>query len=434
MKRLTAVFLGLILGPVTVYGAERPNIVLLIADDQHWADFGFMGSPIVRTPNLDRLARNGLLYKRGYVPSSLCRPSLASIVTGLYPHQHRITGNDPDLKNGVRSADRVEANEELIRNIELVPTLPRILAEAGYLSFQSGKWWEGSYRRGGFTHGMTHGDPGRGGRHGDEGLKIGREGLEPVFRFLKDAAPHPFFLWYAPFLPHTPHTPPGRLLDRYLSPRRPVEVSRYFAMCEWFDETVGSLLDFLEREGLAATTAVILIVDNGWIQRTRYTLTPSGWRFGFAPKSKRSANEGGIRTPIIVNWPGHVDPAIVQTPVSSLDLAPTALSIAGFEPPAEMPGVNLLDDAAVARRQSIFGEVFTHDVVDPADPVASLKQRWCIQGRWKLIVPHLPTVLDSQVQLYDVVADPDEEENLLRRQPDLAHRMYEALQRWWPVE
>ncbi|HQF12429.1 MAG TPA: sulfatase-like hydrolase/transferase, partial [Thermogutta sp.] len=168
--------------------AKRPNVLLIISDDHAWTDYGFMGHPQIKTPSIDKLASESLVFTRGYVPSSLCRPSLATMITGLYPHQHGITGNDPALPDPKVNPMAGRANpqfaryyETLMERIEKVPTLPRILGEAGYVSLQTGKWWEGSYRRGGFTEGMTHGDPRRGGRHGDEGLKIGREGLEPIF-------------------------------------------------------------------------------------------------------------------------------------------------------------------------------------------------------------------------------------------------------------
>src|SRR5579862_6159838 len=140
--------------------AALPNIVLIVADDQAWTDFGFMGHPVIRTPHLDRLAARSVVFRRGYVPSSLCRPSLATLIAGLYPHQHGITGNDPP-----RGTDRTL----MLKRIRAVPTLPSLLARRGYRSFQSGKWWEGNFTEGGFSAGMTHGDPRHGGRHGDEG-------------------------------------------------------------------------------------------------------------------------------------------------------------------------------------------------------------------------------------------------------------------------
>jgi uncharacterized sulfatase len=239
--------------------AAPPNVVMMISDDQSWTDFGFMGHDTIKTPNLDRLASQSAVFPRGYVPSSLCRPSLATLMTGLYPHQHKISGNDPPA-----GTDRAE----MLRHIRRLPTLPRLLAKQGYVSHQSGKWWEGSHQLGGFTAGMTHGDPKRGGRHGDEGLTIGRQGLQPIFDFVDSAGEKPFFLWYAPFMPHTPHTPPKRLLDKYTAPEKSIHIARYQAMCEWFDETCGQLLDYLDKKNLADNTLVVFVTDNGWIQQT----------------------------------------------------------------------------------------------------------------------------------------------------------------------
>ena len=101
----------------------------------------------------DQLAKEGVVFTRGYVPSSLCRPSLMSILTGQYPHQHLVTGNDPP-----KGTDRAA----MLRHIRRCAVLPRILADHGYACFQSGKWWEGNFAEGGFTAGMTHGDPARG--------------------------------------------------------------------------------------------------------------------------------------------------------------------------------------------------------------------------------------------------------------------------------
>ena len=214
-------------GAARAASKAKPNVLLIISDDQTWTDFGFMGHPAIETPHIDALAQQGAVFTRGYVPTALCRPSLATIVTGLHAHQHGIVGNDPaiplDLQGPTYWDDPRyrELNERLRARIDRVPTLPRLLGEHGYKSFQSGKWWEGSYRRGGFTAGMTHGDPDRGGRHGDDGLTIGRTGLQPIFDFIDETGDDPFFVWYAPFLPHWPHDPPARLLEKYVAAERP---------------------------------------------------------------------------------------------------------------------------------------------------------------------------------------------------------------------
>ncbi len=389
--------------------AAGSNVVMIIGDDQAWGDFGFMGHPVIRTPHLDRLAAQSLLFTRGYVPSSLCRPSLATLATGLYPHQHRHTCKDPP--GGLSPAERLRLRERQIANIERVPTLPRLLGQRGYVSLQTGKWWEGNFRRGGFTEGMTHGDPARGGRHGDEGLKIGREGLEPIFAFLDRHRGQPFFVWYAPLLPHQPHNPPEELLAYYRDKTDSLHLARYWAMCEWFDQTCGALLAGLEERGRAENTLV-----------------------AFAPRSKRSPYEGGIRTPIMLRWPKRIKPRRDEsTLVVSVDLVPTILRACGLEPTAEMPGVDLLDTAALARREAIFGEIFTHDAVVVDQPASSLQYRWCIEGGWKLILPNPRLVPNGRPELYDVLADPREEDDLAERRPEVVARLEQRIEKWWPM-
>ena len=212
--------------------AAPPNVVLIISDDHHWGDYGFMGHPQIQTPHLDRLAREGLTFRRGYVPSSLCCPSLASLVTGRYPHEHLITSNDPPKPEAMSSAEFENSDAfrqgraQMVKNLEAWPTLPKLLGQAGYSSFQSGKWWLGDYSHGGFTHGMT-----KGGRHGDVGLDIGRKTMQPIYDFIaqsrKDAKP--FLVWYAPLMPHDPHTPPERILKKYRDKAPSEQVAKYWA-------------------------------------------------------------------------------------------------------------------------------------------------------------------------------------------------------------
>ena len=427
IERLTwIVILTLLFSGTAVAGP--PNVVMIISDDQAWGDFGFMGHPVIQTPNLDRLASQSLVYTRGYVPSSLCRPSLATLATGLYPHQHEITSNDPP--NGIPRPEFLRQRQQQIACIDRVATLPRLLAKRGYLSLQTGKWWEGHHSRGGFTSGMTHGDPARGGRHGDVGLKIGREGMEPVFEFIDDCGRRPFFIWYAPFLPHSPHNPPEALLAKYRDKTDSLQVARYWAMCQWFDQTCGQLLGYLDRKGLADNTLVVFVVDNGWIQRR-----DSG---GYAPRSKRSPNEGGIRTPIMLRWPGQIEPRRdEQSPVVSIDLAPTILAACGLEPTAQMQGVDLLNAESLAKREAVFGEIFTHNAIDIRDPASSLEYRWCIEGRWKLIVPQKrnvpdgPNVPDGAAQLFDLAADPHENKDLATVQPERVKQLRARIDAWW---
>jgi uncharacterized sulfatase len=409
MRRI--ILLLVVLGPLLAL-AKPPNIVFIISDDQTWTDYSFMGHQQIETPNIDRLAAQSLTFTHGYVPSSLCCPSLATMITGLYPHQSKITGNEPPVpKGGKRTPAYRQGVQDLVALIDDVPTLPRMLAKQGYLSHQSGKWWQGNFNRGGFTHGMTHGDPKRGGRHGDVGLRIGRDGLKPIYNFIEGAGDKPFFIWYAPFLPHTPHTPPQRLLDKYKKKTDSPFIAKYWAMCEWFDETVGDLVAHLDKT--APDTLIIYITDNGWIQEPN--------RRGYALKSKRSQYDGGTRTPLMLRWPGKIKPGKSTTPVSSIDLAPTVLLAAGLKPTKQMPGVNLLDANAVNARKFLYGEVFLHNAVALQNPAANLTYRWGIRDGWKLILPHKQNVTTragkgakgtGTIELYHLAKDPLETKNL----------------------
>jgi arylsulfatase A-like enzyme len=400
-----------------------PNVVLIVSDDHAWTDYGFMGHAHVRTPNLDRLAAQSLVFRRGYVPSSLCCPSLASLISGRYPHQHKITSNDPPALPGMsqaefqRSAAFRDGREAMCRHLDAVPTLPRLLAANGYLSLQTGKWWQGDYRRGGFTHGMTKGN-----RHGDDGLSIGRQTMQPIYDFIAAARKEdkPFFVWYAPMMPHTPHTPPARLLDKYKDKTPSIHVARYWAMVEWFDETCGQLNDHLDKQGLAENTIVLYVADNGWFQ------DPDAGRY--AAKSKQSPYDGGLRTPLMVRWPARVQPRMSDDLAMSIDFVPTILAALGQKPPADLPGANLLDEAAVRRRPAIFGECYTHNAVDLNDPAKNLRWRWVIEGRWKLIVP---ADAAQRSELYDVIADPHETADRAAEQSQTVEALRRRLDAWW---
>jgi len=424
-------FLVVVLTTGNLLRAAPPNILVIVSDDQAWTDYGFMGHREIRTPHLDRLASESRRFTRGYVPSSLCCPSLASLITGRYPHQHGITGNDPPLPSGpsggakYQSPEFVAGRQRLNARMDESPALPRLLAGAGYRSFQSGKWWQGNFRHGGSTHGMTRGEDAGGGRHGDDGLRIGRETLQPIGDFIDSAQKDglPWFVWYAPMMPHEPHNPPERFLARHRDSAPSLHVARYRAMVEWFDETCGQLLADLDRRGVASNTLVVYVTDNGWIQ--------SPDRPGYAPRSKQSPYDGGLRTPILLRWPGHIRPAVVDQPVSSIDVLPTLLKQVGIRIPEDSPGVDLLDDRAVRSRRAVFGACFAHDIPDLDRPERGLRWRWMIRDGWKLIVPDPVREPAGTVELYRIDRDPFEERNLALDQSRMANRLRRDLDRWW---
>jgi len=405
----------------------RPNVVLIVSDDQAWSDYGFMGHPHLKTPNLDRLASESLTFRRGYVPSSLCCPSLATILTGRFPHQHKITSNDPPVVPGLAGKNFQESEafqagrERMNQHMQAVATLPGVLKDNGYLTLQTGKFWQGQYSHGGFTHGMTRGD-----RHGDDGLRIGRNTMKPIEEFIDAAGQEkkPWMIWYAPMLPHDPHNAPAKYLER-TKPLAPSEtVAKYWANVEWFDQTVGDLMSILESRALSQNTIVLYVTDNGWIQ------DPANSRY--APKSKQSPYEGGVRTPIMVRWIGKVAPGESQDLAHSIDLMPTILKALGVGLPEGLPGIDLLDPQATAARKIIFGECFTHNAINLDVPKENLRWRWAIQGRWKLIIPNPSIEKEGVLELYDLDADPTEERNLAKFNRQLVEDLGEEIDKWWP--
>lgn len=403
-----------------------PNIVMIISDDHLWSDYGFMGHPHLQTPHLDRLARESLTFKRGYDVSSLCCPSLATIISGLYPHQHKVTSNDPPMPAGLTprafqaSPEFDQGREIMSRHLTAAGTLPQMLQAKGYLSLQTGKWWQKHYSNGGFTHGMT-----KGGRHGDVGLEIGRKTMQPIYDFVATARQQkkPFLIWYAPMMPHDPHTPPDRLLAKYRDKTPSLPVAKYWAMVEWFDETCGELIQYIDNQGLKENTVFVYLSDNGWITH------PATGRY--ADKSKQSQYDGGLRTPIMVRWPGTVQPAMSPHLAQAIDLVPTLLRAAGLAPTAAMPGINLLDPVAVAARQTIYGECFTHNFVDLQVPASSLRWRWIVDGTTKLILPDRKNQPADRPELYDLAADPTELTNLAATQPARLQTLTAKLDAWW---
>lgn len=426
---------------VPLVAAPKPNIVVILSDDQAWTDYGFMGHDEIKTPHLDKLAERSLLFERGYVASPLCRPSLASMLTGRFPSDHGVTGNDVDAKNS-----RIALDAPVKASFHKLPNFVKLLTANGYLAHQSGKWWEGSFLDGGFTHGMTLADPARDARHGDAGLTIGREGMKPITDFLDHASTEkkPFLLWYAPFLPHTPHNPPKRLLKKYTRPGRAADVAKYYAMCEWFDETCGTLLEELNRRGLTENTVIIYICDNGWAAMSTNAADPNQKNFqAYALRSKSTPFENGIRTPIMVSWPGHIEPSRAQDLAHAIDVLPTIAATKVFKAPDGLPGINLMDETARKNRDTVFGVTHSVSNMTPGDPDDTLQYRWCISGDWKLIVRHDGSDTSEYKKihvwdklpnrLYNLKDDPHEKKELSAAHPEIVEKLKKKIDVWHPL-
>ncbi len=418
MKILTPLLLICALGLATI-GAQptKPNIILIISDDQGFTDYGFMGHEVVKTPHLDRISSESLLYTRGYV-MPVCSPSLACLLTGKLPSEHGITGNDLAKKD---RSDRNPMMQQLLENSLL---LPKALTETGYLTFQTGKLWNGTYKDMGFTHGMTS----QQGRHGGDGLTIGRESMAPIYQFIETATEQkkPFFIWHAPLMPHDPHTPPKEILAKYTGKGLTPAGEKYYAMVEWFDQTCGELDAYLTKNGLAENTVILYLADNGWDAAYGYQ----------GKRAKLSPYEMGIRTPMFVRWPKTVKPQRDdETLASILDFPTTILKLAGTKAPADLPGLDLLDRQAMSARKSIFVEAYTHDIADLTKPAASRIAQVVLNGWSKLIIPGQAkpdrpfSTAPNSIELFDLKSDPLEKTNIASERPDEVKRLqaiYEA--------
>lgn len=448
------------------HSEKPPNVVLIISDDQTYTDFGFMGNDDVVTPNLDRLAEQSARYVNGYVPSSVCRPSLVSILTGRYPHQHGVYFNHPPpgfatltKSPAIGKAEFDSLRERAASLIRSQPTIPRRLAAAGYRCFQTGKYWEGHWRNAGFTEGMTIAEPTPDAKYGNKtlangdvvahgngdcGLSIGRETMQPIYDFIDDCGDTPFFVWYAPFLPHTPHDSPKEYFDLYEA-RTDVPKHRvpYYAAISQFDDTVGDLVSFVEQRGQAENTIFVFVVDNGWEPDAgRYRSASREW--DHTKRSKRAPFDFGLRTPILVRWDSRTKSATHEAPVSSIDLLPTIFAATGLaNRPDEFPGRNLWPSAigqkTLDAKLAVFGEIYPGDASSLGHPERNVAHRWIRKGNLKLITTHKQGALQSWGNylagdaLFDVVEDPTESRNLVgeREFEAAVGNLRKELNDWW---
>ncbi|WP_342793756.1 sulfatase-like hydrolase/transferase [Pontiella desulfatans] len=405
--------------------AKQPNVVFILSDDQGWDDYGFMGHEHIQTPNLDRLAEAGLLYERGYVTAPLCRPSLASLATGLYPHETGIRGNDPVMPKGTnRKADKKlfgELRTEMTEPFAECTTFIEVLRDNGYLTLQTGKWWEENPLDHGFTDAMTHGNALKGGRHGDVGLRIGRATMKPFHDIVEKskAEEKPFFLWYGVFLPHSPHDAPDRFYNKYkdIAPNEPT--ARYWANVDWFDEGCGQIVQHLKEQGLYEDTIFVYTCDNGWVQNPE--------RKDSSIRSKREPNEAGIRTPIFITHADTVKPLRdKETLASNIDIATTILHACGIKPPAEMSGLDLRVPSALKKRDRIFVDVYEHDInLDKRGDIVDGLKAWVVVDGWDKLIAK-----PEGKELYDLKADPDDRSNLATKHPEKVSKLWMLIEEW----
>jgi arylsulfatase A-like enzyme len=390
-----------------------PNIVLIIGDDLGYPYAGFMGNEIVYTPNLDRLAEEGVTFTHAFSPASVCQPSMQTLLSGLHP------------RSWEAQRRRIESNiGEMLPIRGEVPhyvTLPRQLARQGYRSFQGGKHWEGDFAMAGFDAGTTIDAR----VFPPDWFQFGRPSLGPMYDFLDSVEDdEPFMLFLGPMLPHTPHDPPAELRNLYAGMGLANSAVSYYANVTRFDRLVGLTVAALEERGLREDTLIIYVSDNGW-EQAPYVVQDDTWfeRILGGSRGKFSIYDLGFRTPLVFNWPGHVpDHEQRGDLVTFRDLYATVLQYTGAPIPPDLEGDSLISriegDGEPARDHLIGGMDYLrarpNEFVFPLI-VAVDRADFLRTDQWRYI-----EWLDRGTQaLYRIDEDPLERNDLAAQYPTL---------------
>ncbi len=338
--------------------AQRPpNIVLLVGDDHGYPYFGFMGDENVVTPSMDALAAGGTTFSHAHVTATYCRPSLRTLITGLHPVQYVLRENEIVERRRSEDAgyealgDRERGLWEQVEKAAAMrefETLPKLLGEAGYVSWQGGKWWENNYRNGHFTEGMSEGwDLSAYGGDGffeelmgADGNDLVRETMEPVFDFIDRNREQPFFIWFAPSLPHVPFDAPYTYRKYYRDMDISESAKLYYSNVTWWDDGVGRLMDHIESHSLMDDTLFVYISDNGWEQEAdveykveeNATIADDLLLGNGGDLGKNGLYDMSFRSPLVFHWRTRRWPRAADRTGHVLSLA-AGVSLAGPHSP-----------------------------------------------------------------------------------------------------
>ncbi|MFH1266546.1 MAG: sulfatase [Planctomycetota bacterium] len=422
-------------GPATL--PTRPNIVFLLIDDLGWADLGCSGSRYYETPRIDQLAREGMRFTDAYAACPACSPTRASILTGKYPARLGLTDwipgwTRPNAKLQIPDWRQYLAREEV--------TIAEVLQSAGYATAAVGKWHLGGEpyfpEHQGFDLSVAGSNAGAPKSYFDPygnrpRLPGGTPGEYLTDRLTDEAvdfiAAHregPFFLYLAHYAVHTPIQAKEDLIARYREkPGSAGQASPvYAAMVESVDQSVGRVVDTLDRFGLADETVVILFSDNGGLLRPAATSNRplrSGKGFPY---------EGGVRVPLVVRWPGVVAPeSLCREVVTSVDFYPTLLEVAKLQGDAGHNGgvdgaslMPLFRQSGTLARDAVYWH-YPH-----YNPIGGYPYGAIRRGDWKLIEVYE----DMHVELYNLKDDLGETTDLTAQHPELAATLRAKLHQW----
>jgi arylsulfatase A-like enzyme len=407
--------------------AERPNVVFIFADDWGWGDLSCHGHPHVKTPNIDRLASQGIDFHQFNVCNPVCSPSRTAAMTGRFPahfsvHQH-FADHAMNAERGM--ADWLDPK---------VIMLPRLLKQAGYRTGHFGKWHltnstipdAPSTDQYGFDESAVFTGPPPHANH--------ETMMDAAVNFIEANTDRPFFVNVWLHETHTPHYPKDESLAKYAELDE--QHRTYSAIVDAGDRKVGRILDTLNRLGLDERTIVVFSSDNGpeWTNETnRQMRNGLGMYFSVGTTGglrgrKRSLYEGGIRTPFIVRWPGNAPAGTINktTSMCAVDLLPTLCAAAGVDlPEGYVPdGQNMLAafrGEPLERTKPIYWEWRGTD--DEPDWWPRLAVR---EGDWKLLFA--PEA--QRAELYNLVKDPNETEDLGESEPERVERMTRMALAW----
>lgn len=424
---------------------ELPNIILLVGDDQGYPYFGFMGADYVQTPHMDALAASGTLFTEGYVPQNHCRPSLQTLMTGTLPINYEQDVNEL-IKREIKKQNRsipVQDQDQWVANfrhhaMKHFETLPRILKKKGYTSFQGGKWWEFNYQNGGFDEGMTKGwKKGDKGKKewflqfmGGDGRKLARATMQPVYDFVDANADKPFFIWFAPELPHYPFDAPDKYYNIYKDKDMTESAKRYYANCTWFDDGVGELVRYLKEKDEFDNTLFVYVNDNGWEQEPNQEFRSDSlrWHNG-GDKGKLSVYDQSFRTPIIFSWKGKITPgATSKALIHSADIPATILDYIDVERPKNYFGRSyktLIEDVSKTDRDIIIGKATQMRSEDDMMGM-KIEAYWARDKDW-FFQQNLTT---ATIELYDMNKDPRNNINLAASFPDKVKEFQKKIDTW----
>ena len=439
--------LAMVLAVSWCVAAPRPNIVLILADDFGWADTSFTGSKYYKTPNLERLAKQGVYFNNAYSASPLCSPTRSSIMTGQSPARTGLTSPachlakiilEPTVSDSSKPTDRQTGCTSITRLSTDHFTLAEALKEGGYTTGHFGKWHLGSEPYSPLEHGfdvdVPHWPgPGPAGsfvapwKFPDFKEKYPEEHIEDrmgdeAVAFMEKNRTRPFYLNYWQFSVHAPFNAKAELIEKYkqsMDPNDPQQSPTYAAMVQSLDDNVGKILDALERLEIAENTIVIFYSDNGG---NMYDHVDGGTATSNKPLrgGKATIYEGGIRIPAIIKWPGVTKAGVVnQSLVQSEDLYPTILEMAGLPVRKEQALDAISMVPALKTGQGARDAVYCYfphapTVPDWAPPSIAIRK-----GDWKLIRFFYENRDGGhRYELYNLADDIGEKSNLAATQPE----------------